>query len=199
MLTSSPHSNHVPSEHEDVEWPIWPIWNTIWENVMLKLSWKIGESKWNPCWLIMLTSSSGTNHVLNKHEDFDNMQGCTKLKSAWGLNCNINFRPDFHEIPMLSGKAQNVHFILSNIYIGLKLRTGFFFFFFVTTLKWMRKLSFGDHYEQWLLLIAKGTRQNNLIKESWKKEQNPGSWLRKKLQVTNNKCKIWSAVIHVEK
>ena len=32
-----------------------------------------------------------------------------------------------------------------------------------------KKLSFDDHYEQWLLLIAKGTRQNNLIAESWKK------------------------------
>ena len=54
-------------------------------------------------------------------------QGCTKLKSAWGLNFNINFRPDFHAILMLSGKAQNVHFILSNTYIGLKMRTVFFF------------------------------------------------------------------------
>ena len=25
-------------------------------------------------------------------------QGCTKLKLAWGLNCKINFRPDFHAI-----------------------------------------------------------------------------------------------------
>ena len=32
---------------------------------------KFGESKWNPCWLSMLTSSSGTNHVLNEHEDVD--------------------------------------------------------------------------------------------------------------------------------
>ena len=36
---------------------------------MLKLSCKFGESKWNPCWLIVLTSSSGTNYVLNEHED----------------------------------------------------------------------------------------------------------------------------------
>ena len=38
---------------------------------MLKLSWEFGESKWNPYWLIVLTSSSGTNYVLNEREDFD--------------------------------------------------------------------------------------------------------------------------------
>ena len=38
---------------------------------MFKLSWKFGESKWNSCWLILLTSSSGINYVLNKHDYFD--------------------------------------------------------------------------------------------------------------------------------
>ena len=38
---------------------------------MLKLSCKFGESKWNPCWLIILTSSTGTNYVPNEHEDVD--------------------------------------------------------------------------------------------------------------------------------
>ena len=38
---------------------------------MLKLSWKFGEPKWNPCWVIELTSSSGTNYVPNEHEDID--------------------------------------------------------------------------------------------------------------------------------
>ena len=38
---------------------------------MLKLSYKFGESKLNPCWLIVLTSSTGTNYGLNEHEDFD--------------------------------------------------------------------------------------------------------------------------------
>ena len=38
---------------------------------MLKLSYKLRESKWNPPWLIALTSSTGTNYVLNEHEDFD--------------------------------------------------------------------------------------------------------------------------------
>ena len=39
---------------------------------MLKLSWKFGESKWNPYyWGIVLTSSSDTNCVSNEHEDVD--------------------------------------------------------------------------------------------------------------------------------
>ena len=38
---------------------------------MLKLSWKFGESKWNPCWVLVLTSSPGTNYVPNEHDDFD--------------------------------------------------------------------------------------------------------------------------------
>ena len=39
---------------------------------MLKISWKFGESKWNPYyWVIVLTSSSDTNYVPNEHEDVD--------------------------------------------------------------------------------------------------------------------------------
>ena len=38
---------------------------------MLKLSLKFGESKWYPYWVIVLTSSSGTNYVPNEHEDVD--------------------------------------------------------------------------------------------------------------------------------
>ena len=38
---------------------------------MLKLSCKFGESKWNPNWVIVLTSSSGTNNVPNEHADVD--------------------------------------------------------------------------------------------------------------------------------
>ena len=37
---------------------------------MLKLSWKFGESKWNPYWVV-LTSSSGINYVPNEHEGVD--------------------------------------------------------------------------------------------------------------------------------
>ena len=39
--------------------------------MMLKLSWKFGESKWNPYWVIVLTSSSGTNYVPSEHEGVD--------------------------------------------------------------------------------------------------------------------------------
>ena len=38
---------------------------------MLKLSWKFGESKLYPYWVIVLTSSSGTNYVPNEHEGVD--------------------------------------------------------------------------------------------------------------------------------
>ena len=38
---------------------------------MLKLSWKFGESKWYPYWVIVLTSSSGTNYFPNEHEGVD--------------------------------------------------------------------------------------------------------------------------------
>ena len=38
---------------------------------MLKPSWKFGEWKWNSCWVIVLTSSSGTNYVPNVHEGVD--------------------------------------------------------------------------------------------------------------------------------
>ena len=37
------------------------ICNTIQDNAMLKLTWKFSESKWNPCCVIVLTSSSGIN------------------------------------------------------------------------------------------------------------------------------------------
>ena len=50
---------------------MWPKCNTIPDNAMLQLSSKFDESKWNPCWLIALANSTGTNHGLNKHEDFD--------------------------------------------------------------------------------------------------------------------------------
>ena len=38
---------------------------------MLKLSWKFGKSKWNPYWVIVLKSSSGTNYVPNEHKGVD--------------------------------------------------------------------------------------------------------------------------------
>ena len=38
---------------------------------MLKPSWKFGEWKLNSYWVIVLTSSSGTNYVPNEHEGVD--------------------------------------------------------------------------------------------------------------------------------
>ena len=38
---------------------------------MLQLSSKFSESIWNPYWLIVLTSSSDSNHIPNEHEDVD--------------------------------------------------------------------------------------------------------------------------------
>ena len=47
------------------------MYNTIQDSAMLKLSWKFGESKWYPCWVIVLTSSFVINYVPNEHEDKD--------------------------------------------------------------------------------------------------------------------------------
>ena len=40
---------------------------------MLQVSCMFDESKLNPYWVTMLTSSSGTDYVLNEHEMLDNM------------------------------------------------------------------------------------------------------------------------------
>ena len=45
----------------------------------LKLSWEFGELKWNPYWVIVLTSSSGTNYVPNEHEGGDQYGSFTIL------------------------------------------------------------------------------------------------------------------------
>ena len=50
---------------------MWLICNNIQDNAVSKLSWKFGESKWNPYQVIVLTSSSGTNYVPNEYEDVD--------------------------------------------------------------------------------------------------------------------------------
>ena len=64
-------TNYVLNEPEDVD-QLWLIFNTIQDNAMLQLSCcKFGGSKWNPYWFIVLTSSSATNHIPNKHEDVD--------------------------------------------------------------------------------------------------------------------------------
>ena len=90
---------------------------------------------------------------------------------------------------MLSGKAQNVHFIFSNIYIykGLKKMNNnnknkkiiFWWSLWTMALIW-------DEY--WMLVSALIICKVHIAKQfkSWKKEQDPGCWLRKKIQVTNN-------------
>ena len=71
MLTNSSGTNYVLNGHEDVDqYDSYAVPSKI-INSMLKLSWKFGESKWYPYWVIVLTSSSGTNYVLNEHEDVD--------------------------------------------------------------------------------------------------------------------------------
>ena len=38
---------------------------------MTRMQYQFGESKWNPYWVIVLMSSSGTNYVPNKHKGVD--------------------------------------------------------------------------------------------------------------------------------
>ena len=45
------------------------ICNTIQYNAILQMCCKFYESKWNPYWITLLTNSSGTNHVVNGHEN----------------------------------------------------------------------------------------------------------------------------------
>ena len=52
-------------------WSIWLIYNTIQDNAKLKPPFKFGEWKWNPYWVIVLTSLSGSKYVPNEHEDVD--------------------------------------------------------------------------------------------------------------------------------
>ena len=57
---------------------MWPKFNTIQANAILLLFCKFGESKLNPRWLIMLTSSSGINYVPNEHEKFEQYDSYAK-------------------------------------------------------------------------------------------------------------------------
>ena len=45
--------------------------HTVGFNAISKPSWKFGEPKWNPYWVIVLMNSSGTNYVPNEHEGVD--------------------------------------------------------------------------------------------------------------------------------
>ena len=67
---------------------------------MLKLSWKFGESKWNLSWVIVLTSSSGTNYVPNEQEDVDQYGSFTipsKIMPSYSYPENL---VDQNEIPV---------------------------------------------------------------------------------------------------
>ena len=60
---SSSDSNYVANDHEDVD--------KYGSFASSKPPWKFSEPKWNPYWVIMLTSSSSNNYVPNEHEDVD--------------------------------------------------------------------------------------------------------------------------------
>ena len=55
------------------------LWISTWHifcefqknNAMLKLSWKFGESNWNPYYWVIVLTSSDTNYVSNEHERVD--------------------------------------------------------------------------------------------------------------------------------
>ena len=67
---------------------------------MLKLSWKFGESKWNLSWVVVLTSSSGTNYVPNEQEDVDQYGSFTipsKIMPSYSYSENL---VDQNEIPV---------------------------------------------------------------------------------------------------
>ena len=76
---------------------------------MLKLSCKFGESKWNPYWIIMLTNSSGTNYVLNGHEDVDRLI-CSTFKD----NSMLKLSWKFGESKWYPYCRAGVKYVLSN-------------------------------------------------------------------------------------
>ena len=60
--------NHVLNDSTDLgQYDLY----AIPDNGMLQLSCKFDESKWNPYWVTMLMSSSGTDYFLNEHGDVD--------------------------------------------------------------------------------------------------------------------------------
>ena len=63
-------TNYVPNEHEDADqYDSYAIPSKL----MTYQSYpkRFGESQWNPYWVIVSTSSSGTNYVPDEHEDVD--------------------------------------------------------------------------------------------------------------------------------
>ena len=81
---------------------------------MLKLSWKFDESKRYPYWVIVLTSSSGTNYVPNEHEGVD-QYGSFSIPSELVLyQTNPESLVNQNEIPVeLSCKRAHLALIMS--------------------------------------------------------------------------------------
>ena len=84
--------NYAPNEHRYAD-QYDPYANTVWEI----MPWKFIESKWNLCWVIKLTSPSGSNYVqtnssgtiyvFNEHKDI-------ALTSSTGSNYILNEHED---------------------------------------------------------------------------------------------------------
>ena len=67
---SSSDTNYVPNEHEDADqYDSYAVPSKIMPYQSYPK--KFGESKWNPYWVTMLTSSSVTDYVPNEHEGVD--------------------------------------------------------------------------------------------------------------------------------
>ena len=68
---------------------------------MLHRSCKFGEPKWNPYRVIVLTSSSGTNFVPNKHEDNDQYDPCNTIQDNAMLKLHVSWKfGNQNEVPV---------------------------------------------------------------------------------------------------
>ena len=121
MLTNSSGTNYSLHDHEDVG-QIWPICNPIWGDAMLQPSCKFDESEWNPYWFIVLTSSSGSNHVSNKHEDADQYSSFAISSKIMPHQSYTKSLVNQNEIP-IELSCQRVHLALIMILTGMKILT----------------------------------------------------------------------------
>ena len=80
---------------------------------MLQLSSKFDESKLNPYWINMFTSSFGTNYVLNEDEDFD-QYGTIIIPSKISYPSHLASLVNQNEIPIeLSCQRAHLAVIMS--------------------------------------------------------------------------------------